>query len=99
VANGTGLDEAGRATSPLSKAIATKQFDLARSLLANGADPNSGSPLTAAVEVGDADMVRRLFDHGAKIELANHPKDDGGIPMGIRVGLYISRLFITIWRL
>ncbi len=43
------------------------RVEIARTLLAAGADPNPGSPIMSAAMTGDAEVLRLLIDHGAAL--------------------------------
>lgn len=66
-------------STPLVRAIDGHLLEEAKSLLGKGADPNLGSPLTSAVEIGDADLVNQLFDKGAKLSKARYPRGIDGV--------------------
>lgn len=66
--------------TPLHSAVATRSpgtaTGIARALLAQGADPNirqegGWTPLHAAAQSGDPELVRLLLDHGADPSLVN----------------------------
>lgn len=72
--------------TPLHSAVATRRPEAAtgivRALLAQGADPNlrqqgGWTPLHAAAQTGDPELIRLLLDHGADPSVAN---DDGQSP-------------------
>ncbi len=58
----------GIAHTPLTIAAFFDYKDIAELLIANGADVNRYSPLFYAVDGNNIDIVRLLFDKGAKIE-------------------------------
>ncbi len=75
--------------TPLHSAMATRRPDaaagIARSLLAQGADPNrqqegGWTPLHAAAKSGDPELVSLLLEHGADRHLAN---DTGQTPLDL----------------
>ncbi len=58
----------------LTLAVAGRHPGVVRALLARGANasPATESPLIAAAQVGDVDVVELLLDHGAPIEACDH---------------------------
>jgi ankyrin repeat protein len=70
---------------PLHSAAAARQIDVARLLLAAGADPNARQeggfvPLHAAAQNGDEELARLLLEYGADRTLV---ADDGRTSAGI----------------
>ena len=64
---------------PLHSAAASGQLEIARSLLAHGANPNSVQadgfvPLHAAAQNGQIEMVELLLSYGANLKI---PTEDG----------------------
>lgn len=77
--------------TPLHSAMATRRPEaaagIARTLLAQGADPNrqqegGWTPLHAAAQSGDPELVSLLLEHGADRDLAN---DAGQTPLDLAV--------------
>jgi uncharacterized protein len=87
----------GGMTTPLHEAVASRDADVVRNLVAGGADvdardENGRTPLLLAAHADDPAMLRLLLDLGANVDLQDNWLDNPLLYTGVSGSVQIARL-------